>query len=479
MKKEALLADKTIQALKWSALAEAAAKTIAPLTFLLLARLLSPEDFGVAAAAMVVISFSQLFSEAGLAKALIQRQSKVEESADIAFGLNMAIALLMAAVLIVASRALATFFHDARIAPVICVLSLQLPLAALSSIHVALMQKDLHFKPLFWVRLLSTTAPVIASIPLAIYGFGYWALVMGSLCGQLMQGIALWRISAWHPKPRFDLALAFELLAFGKWAMLSGVLAWFYAWMDAFVVGRYLGMHEMGLYRTGNTLATMIFGLLFAPVLPVLYSRFSSTQKSIPELSAGLLYVAQIFALIALPIGFFLLAAGSEIGSVVLGAQWEGIGSVIGILGLMHGLSWIVGANGEVYRAIGKPHVETWTTLFMLGVYLLGYLVSVHAGLQVFLETRLLLAALAFFVHVYVARRVLNIPPHRWMFGRALIVPFVSFIIVTQLRLDWDSAALKLIASALLFSALWLVGTYLLSRDIFFDLSRKMGFSKQ
>ena len=142
---------------------------------------------------MVIISFSQVFSDAGLGKALIQRQDRVEESANVVFWLNLGIGLIIVAILIAAAPLIAGFFHDERIAPVVQVLSLQILLAAFSSVHTALLQKDLNFKQLFWVRLATTAVPGIASIPLAINGMSYWALVAGTLLGQAVQGAVLWR----------------------------------------------------------------------------------------------------------------------------------------------------------------------------------------------------------------------------------------------------------------------------------------------
>src|SRR5690606_3989492 len=112
---------------------------------------------------------------------------------------------------------------------------------------------------------------------------------------------SLWLLSPWRPRAELDWKLMGELLQFGKWALLSSLLAWFYAWMDALVVGHYLGSHDMGLYRTGNSLVTMVFGLIFTPLLPVLYALFSRAQRDIPRIRKSVPVVARTMALIGLP----------------------------------------------------------------------------------------------------------------------------------------------------------------------------------
>lgn len=207
-------------ALKWSFASELAAKAIQPVVFIVLARLLTPEDFGVMTAAMMVIAFSQIFWEAGMGKALIQRQTDIEEAANAAFFINIALGFGIAGVLYLFAEPIAqTFFQDDRVTAVLQVMTLQVLLGALSSIQTALLQKEMGFKKLFWVRFATVSLPGLASIPLAWNGMGYWALVAGNLIGQLVQAIMLWRISPWRPKLNTDTAVTKEISEFGAWVV--------------------------------------------------------------------------------------------------------------------------------------------------------------------------------------------------------------------------------------------------------------------
>ena len=427
------MTHKAIHAFKWSALGEIASRAIGPLVFLVLARLLVPEDFGVVAAATVVISFSQVFSDAGLAKALIQRHDRVEESANVVFWLNLVIGLVIVTFLFVGAHFIADFFHDERIALVVQVLSLQILLAAFSSVHTALLQKDLNFKPLFWVRLVTTTAPGLASIPLAINGMGYWALVFGTLLGQMAQSAALWMFSPWRPHGRLDRNLATELVAFGKWAMLSGLIGWFYGWMDAIVVGHYLGPHDMGIYRTGNTFVTMIFGLIFSPLLPVLYSAFSRMRHDLSKVAESLLLVVKGIAMVAFPISAGLIALRAPIEQFVFRDEWGGIGMVIAILALVQGFSWLVGSNGEAYRGLGKPHIETWAMALSLTAYFIGYVFSVHYGLLVFLLSRLAMVFIGLLGQFVVSKFVFHLRMKDFVLaGHKSII--ISFLMLSSIH---------------------------------------------
>lgn len=429
------LTNSALHAFKWSICAEVASKSIGPLVFLFLARILLPADFGVVAAATVVISFSQIFWDAGLAKALIHRQEYIDDAATAVLWFNLALSIAMLIILVLSANLISSFFHDQRIASVVRVLSVQLPLSALASVHTALFQKSLDFKKLFWIRLITTSAPALASIPLALAGAGYWALIAGTLTGQLAQTVTLWLVSPWRPKFEFNRKLIAELLRFGRWAMLSALLGWFYGWMDAIIVGHYLGSHDMGLYRTGNTFVTMIFGLIFSPLLPVLYSVFSRVQSDLPQMRESFLLVAKGIAVIALPIAFGTYALQVPLERAVFGSQWTGVSMVLGFMSLSHGFGWLVGANGEIYRASGRPSLETLPMLIMLTVYLMGYLFAVKQGFASFLFVRMLLSLCALPIHVWISWRWLGITPLAWLriIGMALLASvFMSWVLETS-----------------------------------------------
>jgi PST family polysaccharide transporter len=390
------------QALKWSIAGELASRAIQPLVFIVLARLLNPTDYGVVAAAMMVISFTQVFWEAGLSKALIQRQTHVEEASNVTFWVNLCGGVLIAVIVYLCADLIAIkLFQDARVGDVLRVMTLQIFLGALASVHNALLQKEMKFNRLFWVRISTVAIPALFSIPLAWYGFSYWALVVGTLVGQVAQVIVLWTIYKWRPGFTFHKSVAREMARFGVWVGLTGLLTWFYLWVDSLFIGSYLGTHQLGIYRTGNQFVIMIFGLLFTPLLPVLYSNFSLIQDDRERLKQAFFKVVRIIAFVAIPLAFGILALASPASQIVFGEEWKGIELVIGVMALVQGFSWVVGANGEVYRAIGKPSYETVVNSISLFIYLPAYIISIQYGFETFIWTRFALAMVALIFHLY------------------------------------------------------------------------------
>lgn len=397
--------------LKWNILAELVSKAVGPVVFLVLARLLTPEDFGVVGAATLVISFSQAFWEAGLSKALIRHPENPEKAATTVFWLNLGLSLLVAAFLAIAAGPISRIFHDARIENVIRVLALQLPLAAFGSVQTALLQREFRFKKLFWVRLVTTAAPGLMSIPLAMGGLGYWALIAGTLCGSMTQSAALWFMSSWRPTGKLDFELAGRMLRFGVWVIGEALLGWFYMWGDGFLVGVFLGTHELGVYRTGSVFVALVFALALSPALPVIYSAFSRHQHDTKHLTVVLLKTQKALFLFALPIGLGLYLLQIPVAELVFGDKWDGVGQVVGILGLIVGLSWLMGANPEAYKAMNRPDIFTKLLLIGLVYYIPAYYFSLRHGVETFLWTRLALFLVSQIMHFVALKKMLGVGP--------------------------------------------------------------------
>lgn len=450
-------------ALKWSFLSELASKAVQPLVFVILARLLTPEDFGVVAAATMVISFSQIFWEAGMGKAIIQYQGDRVAAANAAFWVNNALGVVVVGALVAISGWVADrIFHDPRVALVLWVMALQVFLSASVSVHVALLQKDMQFKHLFWVRLATVAVPGLASIPLAWYGMGYWALVAGTLVGQAVQVAILWKTSPWRPRWSFDPAVAKRLGRFGGWVAASGLLAWFYLWADSLIVGMYLGSHELGLYRTGNAFVMMVYGFLFGPLMPVLYSHLSGIQYDRERVKKNLFKVIKIITFISIPIAILVYANAPLIAEVVFGAKWQGVELVVAVMALTHGYAWVVGANGEAYRAVGAPAYETKIMAFALLFYIFGYWLSIQHSFEVFLWTRLGLALATLSIHFFVAWKAVNLlvkPVVAYVLKISIICTLAVFVvnlIPCDIGLTNQFTTLSL-GVFLIASALWLV----------------------
>jgi PST family polysaccharide transporter len=393
-------------ATKWSFFSELVSRLVPACTYILLIRILVPEDFGIVAVAVMIVGLSKVLTDAGLSKALIRHQEDPSSAASTVFWTNAVLGIAVYGVCFAAADGIATLFNDVRIGSVVKVQGIQILFSAMFSVHVALFQKHLDFRKLFWIRLAGSGIPSVISLVFAYIGYGYWALVIGSVIGSFFEMVLLWWLCAWRMKFIFELDLLRTLFKDGWWITLETFLGWAFAWVDLAIVARFLDIHTTGVYRTGGMIVMLLFAVLIGPVLPVLFSWFSRIQDERDRLNWVLTESTKLLSMIAFPSGCILWMLSDYVEILFLDAKWQGVGAVIGYVGLAYGISYAVAANNEAYRAIGRADIATKLLLFSFIYYLPVYLLTVSQGLELFLMARVILACSGAFLHIYVCSLV-------------------------------------------------------------------------
>ena len=437
---------------------------------------MTPEDFGVVATSAMVVAFASILWEAGLSKALIQNQEhdNLQKMSNIVLFTNMVLSVLLYIALFYSSDAIASFFNDERVADVLKISGLSLIIGSLMSVQTALLQKDFGFKKLFYSRFVGAIIPGIVSVILAYYGYGYWALVYGTIASMILQALILWKISSWRPSYEYDLTVAKKMFHFSKWVLLSALLSWFFIWGDIFVLGFFFTSHEIGLYRTGNYFVGAVIGLVTAPIVPVMYSYFSKIQHDKESVKRTLLLSSKVVSFFVLPIGVGLYIMQNPLGDLIFGEKWIGIASVIGILAIQQSLSWIIGLNNEAYKALGRPDIETKILLFSMPVFLIVYIYAAGINFETFILFRLLLIGYGFLVHLYYSKVLLETSFFEYFFNIKFIliftaVIFIFFMIFPKYYFITEYAYIAILPILL---ALYLLFIYYLDRDFINKLRR-------
>jgi len=186
------------------------------------------------------------------------------------------------------------------------------------------------------------------------------------------------------------------------------------------------------------------------------------------QLMQSMARVIRLLILVAIPLAFFLFSQAEALEATIFGIQWQGIGLVIGVMALMHGFSWVVGMNGEAYRAMGKPSYETIVSATVLVIYLAAYLVSIRHGLEAFVWTRFALALGALLLHLLILRHLMSIslmPITRHL----LAVTILAAVMTVPVGLVFDASIMdawqKLLFGGTLSTAMLASAIYLIWRN--------------
>ncbi len=357
------LNTKIAKATKWSSITEIIAKLITPITSIVLARLLTPEAFGVITTLSMVITFAEIFTDAGFQKYLIQHNFKddieKDQCTNVAFWSNFVLSMFIWLIIGLFSESLAAIVGNPGLGHVLTVSCISIPLAAFSSIQMALYKRDFDFKSLFKVRIIGICIPLFVTIPLAYILRSYWALVIGTITSNLVNAILLTVYSKWKPRIYFNIRQLKNMLSFTVWSMIEAISIWLTSYIDVFIIGIYLNEYYLGLYKTSMTVVGQITGLITAATTPILFSSLSRLQTDENAFKELFFKFQKIVAIFVFPIGVGIFCYNKLITNILLGSQWLETAPFIGLWGLTSTITIVLSHySSEVYRAKGRPKIS-------------------------------------------------------------------------------------------------------------------------
>lgn len=410
------LNTKIVKATKWSSITEIVAKLITPITSIVLARLLTPEAFGVVTTLTMVITFAEIFTDAGFQKYLIQHEFKDEidreQSTNVAFWSNLIMSLCIWIFIGFFADSIATMVGNPGLGHVLTISCVSIPLAAFSSIQLALYKRDLDFKTLFKVRLVGICIPLFVTVPLAFYLRNYWALVIGTIVSNLANAILLTFYSEWKPKLFYSLNKLKEMFAFSAWSVVEAISIWLTGYLDVFIIGVYLNEYYLGLYKTSITIVGQIIGLITATTTPILFSALSRLQNDQMAFKKIFFKFQKYVGILVIPIGFGIFCYSDLVTTILLGNKWEEASSLIGLWGLTSAITVVLSHySSEVYRAKGKPQLSFLSQFLHLVVLCPVVLIAVKHGFSTLVTVRALIRLQGVLVNLIIMHIVIKISP--------------------------------------------------------------------
>ena len=333
------LATKAFVALRWSAMDIVFQQALRLAISIVLARMLSPEEFGTIALLYLFVGIAGAFADSGFSSALIQKQDAGHVDESTVFWLNIALGAAMALGLALLAPAIAVFFGIDLLVPLMLVLALNLFVAALGSIHRTLLTKKLDFKTQMVVGLAATFGSGTLAIWMAWMGYGIWALAAQTLAAGLFTTVLLWLLNPWRPLLVFSMASARRLFRFGGFMLVSGLLNVAYERSYALVLGRFFGVAELAFYNRADGTKQMPAGILSAILSRVAFPVFSSAANDPERLRRGVRMALRGIMLLNVPSMIGLAALAGPVIDLLFGSAWLPAAPILTVLCLA-GILW-------------------------------------------------------------------------------------------------------------------------------------------
>lgn len=352
-------------------------KSVGLISTLVLARVLTPADFGLVAMATAVVAMLELMGAFGFESALIQRQNTERSHFDTAWTFNVIFGVAISIMLLVMAVPAADFYREPRLELMLPALAIGALIGGFENIGTVAFRKELDFRKEFKFLLAKRLAASAVTITLALTLRSFWALIGGMVCGKLMAVFISYRL---HPyRPRLTLAAHGDLLHFSKWIFISNLIQFLHSRSTDFVLGRTVGSHGLGVYNIASEIAAMPSTELIAPLNRAVYPAYARLAGARDELWERFLEVFGIISLLAFPVAVGLYCLSDLVVSLLLGTQWHEAVPIIQIAGLS-GL--VVALQSNMYLvilAMGQPKANT---LLSASLLLVSLPAVVYASLQ-------------------------------------------------------------------------------------------------
>ncbi len=400
----------------------------------ILARLLSPDDFGVVAIASVVISFFNIFTDIGLSAAIIQHKNLSKQDLSDLFTFTFWCGIILAGGFFILSIPIANYYEHSILSNICKILSVNLFFSSVSIVPNALFYKNKEFRYIAIRSLSIQFAGGIFSVVFALLGGGIYAL----LINPVLSCILLFIISIKRYPQRlslfFNISPIRKIFSYSVYQFLFGTIVYFSRNLDKLLIGKYLNMTALGYYEKSYRLMMLPLQNITQVITPVMHPILSDLQDDKRQLTSAHEKIVKILAAIGFPLSVFLFFSAREIILFLFGEQWIPSISVFQILSLSVGMQIVLSSSGSIFQAAGDTKSLFVCGLFSALINTIGILLGVFYfktldAIAISINITVLLGFIQSYIYMYVVTLKQSIYPFIKLFVLPLIISLV-FVIV-------------------------------------------------
>jgi O-antigen/teichoic acid export membrane protein len=345
-------------------------------SYVVLAHLASPEDFGQLAAGTIIVGFGELFAGSGMLAALIHRRDRIEEAANTALVATLAAGLGLSLVALALAPLVGLYFDSEQITEIAAAVSVWVLLRSATTVPDALMQRRFSFVRRMVIEPLGIIVFGATSIVLVANGLGVWGLVLGNTAQRLVMVLAAWALVRWRPNIRLaSVGMWREMIGFGRHVVVAELVRTTSSQVNTALLGRFVGTTALGQYTYAARIAQKPLGFVVNAGSYVLYPAFARIAANERRFRSAFLRSLRMISALAIPIGFVMLPLGEPFAAVVFGEPWRDAGyAAMAMFAYVGGRS-ITSLAGEAFKAAGRPDILPRLSL-VTAVLSVGFIVA-------------------------------------------------------------------------------------------------------
>ena len=394
------LKAQSFNSIRWTSVASVSRTLLQVLQLAILARFLAPQDFGLIAITLSIVTILGLFSDLGLGKAIIHHPEITRRQLSGIYWLNVGAAFILTFITLCAAPLIAWLYDEYRLVHVLAVISLVFPLNAVGYQFRVLAEKNLHFSSLAMVEISANICGFFFAVGVALAGGGVWAIVTGMLVVATCASVfSWWRLSfGWRPQWKFKFSECRPFLRFGGYSMAETLVSTVRMQTDVFIGGMMFGAGSLGLYSLPRDLSLRIALTINPIVTRVGFPVMAKVQEDTTKLKSIYLQVLRMTASINFPIYVAFALFSQEIVVLLLGERWQGSATYLTIFSVFGLIRSIGNPVGSLLYAVGQAQRAFWWNLVLLFILPPLFFLGAYLGGLVGLALAVLAAQMAIFV---------------------------------------------------------------------------------
>jgi len=396
------------QGMAWSAIERVSVQAVQFVLGIILARILTPKEYGIIGILIVFIAISNVFIDSGFTKALIQKQERTEKDKSTVFWFNIIISLICYGVLWLAAPFVADFYGIELLSILLRVLAISLIINALLAVPTTLLTIKLDFKTITKINLISTIISGGIAIYMAYTGFGVWALVAQTLARSIFTAILMWFWIQWKPNWVFSKTSLKGLFSYGSNLLASSLLNVTVNNFYALFIAKLISTEDLGYYTRGTQFSDVVYGVVGSVLDNVLLPGLSTIQDQREILINHTRNIIKATAVLVVPLFLFLSVIAEPLIRVLLTEKWILAVPIMQIFCVARLITLISGINVNLLYVIGRTDLTLKQQYVKIGVRVVFLIAALKFGIIYIAIAELLSTVLHFFINTYYPGKIMK-----------------------------------------------------------------------
>lgn len=435
------LKDKTVKGLVWSGIDNVAQFAVSFIVSIVLARLLTPDDYGLIGIITIFTAVCTVIINGGFTTALIRKKDATDDDYNTVFIVNLLLSLLLYTVIFLCSPLIADFFRREELVALTQVSSLGMVVGALALVQQTRLTKRIDFKTQAKITLVASVCSGVVGIVMAVIGFGVWALVGQTLSSQILRTVLLWFYNKWMPKFKFSKTSFHELFGFGWKMMVSGLLDTVWKELYQVVVGRFYSPATLGQYARAKSFSTLFSRNLTSVIQRVTYPVLSNIQDDKTRLVSAYRRIIKTTMFVTVISMFFLGSISEPLLYCLIGPKWHEAATYLPLICITGSFYPLHAINLNMLQVQGRSDLFLGLEIIKKAIALGPLFIGAFIGIMPMLYANILTSIIAYFLNSHYSGRVIGYsswmqikdvaPSYGFAFVVFLSVYFLKYLPIT------------------------------------------------